>query len=69
MPHHHVHPLISPSIPSALHATWPPAITVKPSVLDPPRRTLFAQRLAVLIQRFRAAAAAAPLEEHPNDCH
>ena len=39
------------------------AVTPPSRVLDPHRRTLFTQRLAVLIQRLRAVGASLKMEE------
>ena len=47
----------------------PANIAVKPSsrVFDPHRRTLFAQRLAVLIQRLRAVSIRPVMKEVADD--
>lgn len=36
-------------------------------ILDPHRRKLFAQRLALLIRRIRASTLTTPQEENPDD--
>jgi hypothetical protein len=41
--------------------------TPPPRVLDPHRRTLFAQRLAVLIQRLRTVNPERAKEDRPHD--
>jgi hypothetical protein len=60
------HPLnrqsISPTDAAAVVAK-PPAM----GVLDPHRRTLFTQRLAVLIQRLRAVSATLAREDVPDE--
>jgi hypothetical protein len=53
---------ISPTGAAAV-AAQPPAM----GVLDPHRRTLFTQRLAVLIQRLRAASAHLAREDVPYE--
>ena len=46
-------------------STHPATVALKPPsmVLDPHRRTLFTQRLAVLIQRLRTVGASPQMEE------
>jgi hypothetical protein len=61
MTHHRIpHPTSLPG--RAVAEATPP-----PRVLDPHRRTLFAQRLAVLIQRLRAVSTERAKEDRPHD--
>jgi hypothetical protein len=53
--------------PSVLPAQAPAAMGGPPLVLDPHRRTLFTQRLAILIQRLRAVTASQAKEDVRDD--
>ena len=55
------------SRPTSLPGRAVAEVTPPPRVLDPHRRTLFAQRLAVRIQRLRAASAGRAKEDRAND--
>ena len=61
MTHHRIPRPTSPPV-SAAAAANPP-----PMVLDPHRRTLFTQRLALLIQRLRVVTASQVKEDVPDD--
>jgi hypothetical protein len=53
--------------PVALPGQAPAAAHPSPLVLDPHRRTLFTQRLAILIQRLRTVTASQAKEDVRND--
>jgi hypothetical protein len=61
MPHHFTPPPISPRSNTVTVANPPPM------VLDPHRRTLFIQRLAILIQRLRPVTIRIAQEDVPDD--
>ena len=53
--------------PTSLPGRAAPAATLPLRVLDPQRRTLFAQRLAVLMQRLRVVSPESAKEDRPHD--
>jgi len=53
--------------PIALPVQAPAAASPSPLVLDPHRRTLFTQRLAILIQRLRAVTGSQAKEDVRDD--
>jgi hypothetical protein len=53
--------------PIVLQVQAPAAVPPSPLVLDPHRRTLFTQRLAILIQRLRAVTANQAKEDVRDD--
>ena len=55
------------SRPTSLPGRTVAGVTPPPQVLDPHRRTLFAQRLAVLIQRLRTVNTERAKEDRPHD--
>ena len=61
MPHHCPSPPTSPRS-HTVAAAYPP-----PMVLDPHRRMLFIQRLAILIQRLRPMTTSSAQEDVPYD--
>ena len=54
-------------LPQPLPTQAPAAAPPSPLVLDPHRRTLFTQRLAILIQRLRAVTASQAKEDVRDD--
>jgi len=55
------------SRPTSLPGRAVAEVTPPPRVLDPHQRTLFVQRLAVLIQRLRTANTTRAKEDRPHD--